>query len=86
MAWTDVVGVAGVLLILAAYAGGIVGKLHPQQALSLLANLAGASMILLSLWRDFNLSAALMEGAWALFALGGLVRLLIVRPPPDDAR
>lgn len=86
MAWTDIVGVAGVLLILAAYAGGIVGKLHPQQALSLLANLAGASMILLSLWHDFNLSAALMEATWALFALGGLIRLLLVRRPPADAR
>lgn len=86
MAGTDIVGVAGVLLILAAYAGGIVGRLHPQQALSLLANLAGASMILLSLRHDFNLSAALMEGAWALFALGGLIRLLLVRRPPADAR
>ena len=43
-------------------------------------------MILLSLWHDFNLSAALMEATWALFALGGLVRLLIVRRPPADAR
>ncbi|MDP1737404.1 MAG: hypothetical protein Q8L23_08185 [Caulobacter sp.] len=81
MAWTDAVGVAGVLLILAAYAGGIVGKLHPQQALSLFANLIGASMILLSLTVDFNLSAVLMEGAWALFALGGLVRLAVRRRP-----
>lgn len=86
MAWTDAVGVAGVLLILAAYAGGIVGKLHPQQALSLLANLIGASMILLSLWHDFNLSAALMEGAWALFALGGLVRLAVLRRRPAGHR
>lgn len=85
MAWTDIVGVAGVGLILAAYAAGIVGKLHPQQALSLLANFIGASMILLSLSHDFNLSAALMEGTWALFALGGLVRLLVVRRPPADA-
>lgn len=86
MAWTDVVGVVGVLLILAAYAAGIVGKLHPQQALSLLANLIGASLILLSLSVDFNLSAALMEGAWALFALFGLARLLFVRRPPAGPR
>ena len=86
MAWTDIVGVVGVLLILAAYAAGIVGRLHPQQALSLLANLIGASLILLSLSVDFNLSAALMEGAWALFALFGLARLLFVRRPRDDAR
>ena len=86
MAWTDIVGVVGVLLILAAYAAGIVGRLHPQQALSLLANLIGASLILLSLSVDFNLSAVLMEGSWALVSLIGLARLLFVRRPRDDAR
>jgi hypothetical protein len=29
--------------------------------------------------RSFNLSAAIVEGAWALIALFGLVRLALVR-------
>jgi hypothetical protein len=75
MAWTDVAGLCGVLLILIAYAGAAMGWLDPKRALALLANLAGASLILLSLSRAFNLSAAAMEGAWALVSLAGLARL-----------
>ena len=75
----DVAGVVGVVLMLAAYAGAQFGRLDPTRAPALLMNLAGSSLVLLSLWRVFNLSAALMEGAWALIALFGLARLLIRR-------
>jgi hypothetical protein len=75
MAWTDAAGLAGVLLILLAYAAATAGKLDPKRPLSLAANLVGAGLILLSLARDFNLSAAAMEGAWALVSLVGLVRV-----------
>jgi hypothetical protein len=75
MAWTDAAGLGGVLLILAAYAAATAGRLDPKRPLSLTANLVGAGLILLSLVRDFNLSAAAMEGAWALVSLVGLVRV-----------
>lgn len=75
----DWAGVAGVLLMLGGYAGAQLDRLDPTRAPALLMNLAGASLVLLSLWRDFNLSAALMEGAWALIALFGLARLLFRR-------
>ena len=75
----DAAGVFGVLLILVAYAGATTGKLDPKRAPALLLNLVGASLILLSLWFDFNLSAVVMEGAWALVALVGLVRLGLAR-------
>jgi hypothetical protein len=73
----DLFGVVGVLLILAAYAGATSGKLDARRAPALLLNLAGALLILLSLYFDFNLSAVLMEGAWALVALIGLARLAL---------
>lgn len=79
MGWTDVAGLAGVLIILVAYAAATAGRLDPKRALSLTANLVGASLILLSLARAFNLSAAAMEGAWALVSLIGLVRLGLKR-------
>jgi hypothetical protein len=46
-------------------------------------NLAGSGLILLSLTRAFNPSAAIVEGAWGLIALFGLVRVLLEkrRPP-----
>ena len=35
----------------------------------------GAVLVLISLSHDFNLSAATIEGAWAVIAAGGLARL-----------
>jgi hypothetical protein len=75
----DALGVVGVLLILVAYAGATSGRLDPKRAAALSLNLAGALLILVSLWFDFNLSAVLMEGAWALVAVAGLIRLALAR-------
>jgi len=75
----DIAGVFGVLLILIAYAGATAGKLDPKQGPALGLNLVGALLILWSLSVDFNLSAALMEGAWALVAVAGLIRLTLKR-------
>jgi hypothetical protein len=71
----DLLGLVGVVLILAGYAAATMGRLHPKGAPSLAINFVGASLILLSLTRSFNLSAAIVEGAWALIALAGLIRL-----------
>jgi hypothetical protein len=79
LSWTDILGVIGVVMILVAYAGAALGKLDVKGAPSLFANFLGASLILLSLTVDFNLSALLMEGSWALVSLAGLVRLLVLR-------
>ena len=79
MTLIDFAGVFGVLLILIAYAGATAGKLDPKQWPALSLNLVGALLILWSLSVDFNLSAALMEGAWALVAIAGLGRLALAR-------
>ena len=75
MGWTDVAGLAGVLIILVAYAMAATGRLDPKRAGSLFANFVGASLILVSLSKSFNLSATAMEGAWALVSLAGLARI-----------
>ena len=88
----DILGVVGVLLILVAYAGAtMTSKLDPAKAPGLMLNLTGALLILVSLYFDFNLSAVLMEGSWALVSFVGLVRLALGRPrklaqasPPDE--
>ena len=79
MTLPDAAGVAGVVMILAAYAGATSGRLDPKRATALTLNLVGAALILLSLAYDFNLSAVLMESAWALVALIGLLRLALKR-------
>ena len=85
MSTFDIAGLVGVTLILAGYAAATAGHLHPKGAPSLAVNFVGASLILLSLTRSFNLSAAIVEGAWAVIALIGLVRLAFgrhhTRPP-----
>jgi hypothetical protein len=75
----DFAGLAGVILILAGYAAATTGRLDQKGAPSLAINFAGASLILVSLIRDFNLSASIVEAAWALIALVGLIRLALGR-------
>ena len=70
-------GVAGVLMVLVAYAGIHVDRLDPKGAPALLLNLVGSLLILLSMTRGaFNLPAFLMEATWALVAIYGLTRLI----------
>jgi hypothetical protein len=79
MTLLDGFGVFGVLLILVAYAGATMGRLDPKKPVALLLNLLGASLILLSMTEAFNLSAFLMEAAWAVVAGVGVFRWLLTR-------
>ena len=87
MTGTDAAGLAGVLVILFAYAGAALGKIDPERPLSLLCNLVGACLILFSLLtQSFNLSATAMEGAWAAVSLLGLVRWVWRKSSPPAKR
>ena len=79
MVWQDIAGLLGVALILMAYAGAQTRKLDPLAAPALVMNLVGAGLVLLSLTHKFNLAAVLMEAAWALVALYGLIRVAVKR-------
>ena len=72
MGLDEIVGLAGAALILGAYGGVQLKKLDPHRPAALLLNLIGASLVLVSLAYEFNLAAALLEGAWVLIALWGL--------------
>ena len=80
----DGAGGVGVVLILGAYAGAQLRRLDPIKVLSLLMNLAGSCLVMLSLSQAFNLSAFLVEAAWATVALFGLVRLGVKRRRRSD--
>jgi hypothetical protein len=75
----DGAGVVGVVLILIAYAAAQLNRLDPTHRPALFMNLIGSCLILTSLTHAFNLSAALVEAAWALIAVFGLVRTLFRR-------
>ncbi|MBB4152443.1 hypothetical protein GGQ80_000319 [Sphingomonas jinjuensis] len=75
----DVAGLIGVTLMLIAYGATVAGKIDVKAWPALLANLIGAVLVLISLGHDFNLSAAVIESAWAVIALVGLIRLALGR-------
>ena len=79
MTLLDIGGLVGVALILIAYAAAQLEKLEPRAAPALVMNFIGASLILISMIKAFNLSAFVVEGAWALIALFGLIKLAIRR-------
>ena len=77
MTLPDLGGLVGVAMMLVAYALGQLGRLRMESAPALLMNLIGALLVLASLMEKFNLSAVLMEAAWALVALFGLIKLAL---------
>ena len=78
----DIVGVVGVILLVITYLLLQVNKLPSSGLLYSLLNAIGASLIILSLLDNFNLSAFLMEAFWVLISLIGVVRYLR-RPMPS---
>lgn len=65
-------GLIGAALILGAYAGVQLKKLDPHRPPALLMNLGGASLVIVSLFFEFNLAAFLLEAAWVVIAVWGL--------------
>jgi hypothetical protein len=80
---SDIAGLIGAFMMLAAYAAASFGKLDPVKAPSLLMNLIGAGLVLYSLSEDFNLGAAVLEVSWGLIALAGLIKLVVGRRRTD---
>ena len=81
----EVAGVFGSALIIIAYFANQQEWLSSRDWRYSSANLLGAVLILLSLYHDWNLAAAIIEGFWAAISLYGLAREMgrrLVEPPP----
>jgi hypothetical protein len=74
MKWYDLVGSVGVALIVVAFLLVQLERVASNGFPYLIANAIGASLILLSLAYEFNLSACLMEAFWLAISLLGLAR------------
>lgn len=72
--WHDLVGNFGVMLILISYLLLQLQRLNVTDYAYSIANSVGAACILVSLSIDFNLSAFVVEAAWLLISLYGLLR------------
>jgi len=77
--WFDLVGNAGVLLMVVAYLLLQMQKMSSSSVSYLTSNALGASLVIVSLLFRFNLSALLMEIFWLLISLYGLTRCLVAR-------
>ena len=71
----DIVGLIGSALFIGAFAYANIAKTLNKVWFNL-ANLAGAILLLISLSVTFNLAAFVLEAAWALIALFGILAAL----------
>jgi hypothetical protein len=71
----DIIGLVGSAIFLAAFAYANLARALNKVWFNL-ANLAGALLLLISLSVTFNLAAFVLEAAWALIALFGIVAAL----------
>jgi VIT1/CCC1 family predicted Fe2+/Mn2+ transporter len=72
--WSDLVGNIGVALIILAYLGLQLGRLDGRDLAYSVANAIGAALVIVSLMRDFNLSAFVIEAFWVAISLIGIWR------------
>jgi len=80
----DIVGLLGSAVILGAFAYANIAKTLNKVVFNL-ANLVGATLLLISLSVTFNLAAFVLEAAWAAIAAVGLVlaiRAKMRKPQP----
>ncbi len=76
----DIFGILGVIGIIIAYFLLSIDRMQANHWSYSLINFIGALFIVWSLLDEWNLSAFLMEAAWAVISLYGLVKSLIKRP------
>jgi hypothetical protein len=78
--FTDFLGNIGVVLIIIAYLLLQLNRVSSNSLSYSLLNAVGASLIIISLIFNFNLSAFIMEAIWVVISLFGLYRYF--RPQP----
>jgi hypothetical protein len=74
----EAAGLLGVVLYLGAYAALQSGVLRSSGYAYTAANLAAATLVLLSLTGDFNLSAAISQITWIVLSVFGLIRMVVL--------
>lgn len=70
--WHDLLGNLGVILIIGSYFWMQIGRISGRDPVYSIVNAVGAVLVLISLYFDFNLSAALVESFWLVISILGL--------------
>ncbi len=82
--WHDLVGNAGVLIILTCYLLSQIDRMDIKSPAYSVLNGAGALFIIVSLVHDFNLSSFVIELAWLAISLFALARYFRIRSKEDS--
>ena len=75
----DFAGLVGAAIVIAAYFANQQRWLSSEDWRFPAANFVGASLILISLWFDWNLPSVVIEVVWALVSIWGMVRAMAER-------
>ena len=78
-AWYDWVGIAGTLMVIAAFFALQAGRLAGDRLVYQLLNLFGAGGVLVSLMGTFNPAVFVLELTWVLISAYGIARTLRTR-------
>jgi hypothetical protein len=78
-AWYDILGTAGVGIIILTYILLQLERLRSEQLIYSLLNAIGAALILVSLYYDFNFPSFIVEFFWLLISLFGIGKYFLKR-------
>lgn len=76
-AWYDILGTVGVAVIIVTYVFLQLGKVRSEQLIYSLLNAVGATLILISLYFDFNFPSFVVEFFWLLISLFGIGKYVV---------
>ncbi len=76
-AWYDILGTLGVAIIIVTYVLLQLEKIRSDNLVYSLLNAIGASLILISLYFNFNFPAFVVEFFWLLISLFGIGKYLL---------
>ena len=76
MNWYDILGTLGVAIIVLTYVLLQIERVRSDQLIYSLLKAIGASLILVSLYFDFNLPSVVVEFFWLLISLFGIGKYL----------
>ena len=77
------ISILGALAVLAAFAANQFGWIKPSQLSYALANFAGSGILTAVAIIDWQIGFVLLQGAWALVSLVGIVTILRAARPDD---
>lgn len=80
--WYDILGTAGVAVIIFTYVLLQIGRIRSENLSYSLLNAIGASLILVSLYYAFNFPSFVVEFFWLLISLFGIGKYLTRKPGP----